>query len=268
MAAWVVARSKAPFVSGTHLPQDNEKVLRSYRLLMVLTVVPLSVFVFFSLFRNTKLNWTGPLWLGILPFMAHLMSAGMEQFKKKLPVFGPRPWIITAITLLLIYGAGLHYIAIGIPGIPYPKNLLGLGVAKIVRDIEHVVEEIEDRTGVRPLVVGMDKYRTSSWLAFYRGKSSRYNQGRHSNQGVQDTAGRHLFGSSALMYGYWFPPSEQVGKTMVLVGRNPKKLTGSRIEQRIAHGGEVKELIGQKNSQIVRRYYYRVVEGYRPLPPS
>jgi dolichol-phosphate mannosyltransferase len=268
IAAWIAARSKAPFVSSKLLLQENEKVVRSYRLLMVLTVVPLSVFVFFSLFRNTKLNWTGPLWLGILPFMSHMMSAGMEQFKKKLPVFGPRPWIITVITLLLIYGAGLLYIAIGIPGIPYPKNLLGLGVTEIARDVEHIVEEIGDRNGVRPLVVGMDKYSISSWLAFYRGKSSRYTQGRHSNQGVQDTAGRNLFGSSSLMYGYWFPPSEQVGKTMVLVGRRPKDLTGSRVEQRIDHGGEVRELVAKRHGRIIRRYYYRVVEGCRPLQPS
>lgn len=267
MAAWVVARSTSPFISDHQLPRENEKVKRAYWLFIVLTTVPLSVFVFFSLFRETKINWTGPIWLGLLPYMAHMMSAGMEKFKKKLPVFGPRPWIITVIITLLIYGAGLHYLVLGIPGIPYAKKLLGQGWPEVAQEVEQIVEEIEDRTGVRPLVVGMDKYRTSSYLAFYRGDSRRYTKGRRSNQGAQDTAGRHLFGRSSLMYRYWFPSTEQAGKTMVLVGYKPKHLTGSRVEQRIDRGGEVKELVVQRHGQTIRRIYCRVVEGYRPLNP-
>ena len=265
MAAWIAARSQLPFISDQLLPRENERAQRAYRLFMVLTAVPLSVFVFFSLFRNIKINWTGPLWLGLLPYMAHMMSAGMEQFKKKLPVFGPRPWIVTVISLLLIYGAGLHYLVLGFPGMPYPKDLLGLGWPEVAREVEQIVDDIEIRTGVRPLVVGMDKAHISSWLAFYRGNSSRYAKERRSNRGARDTASRHLFGGSSLMYRYWFPPAEQTGKTMVLVGYKPKNLTGSRIDRRIDRGGEVKELVVKRNDRIIRRIYYRVVEGYRPL---
>ena len=36
----------------------------------IYTLVPLSVFIFFSLFHEVKLNWTGPVWLAILPALA------------------------------------------------------------------------------------------------------------------------------------------------------------------------------------------------------
>ena len=38
------------------------------------TVVPLSVFMTFSLFHDVKLNWTAPVWLAVLPAMAALVT--------------------------------------------------------------------------------------------------------------------------------------------------------------------------------------------------
>ena len=49
----------------------------------IYTLVPLSVFIFFSLFHEVKLNWTGPVWLAILPALAARLVARDQT-----------PWII------------------------------------------------------------------------------------------------------------------------------------------------------------------------------
>jgi len=41
--------------------------------ILLFTLVPLSVFVLFSLFHDNKPNWTGPLWLAVLPFVAFML---------------------------------------------------------------------------------------------------------------------------------------------------------------------------------------------------
>lgn len=268
MAAMSIARAKGLPGPAPKPGVAGDVTQKSIRLLITLTAVPLLVFVLFSLFRNTKLNWTGPLWLGLLPLMGAMMSPGMVKYRKRLPVFGPRPWTITAVILILIYGAGLHYLCLGFPGVPFPKNMLGQGWHAIACQVEAVVEEIEERTGHRPLVVGMDKDRINSWLAFYRGKCGRHaGEKNRSGSGAGETSGRHIFGSRSGMYLFWFPQEIHKEKTLVLVGRKHKDLTGPRIESRIKKGGEIKELTAEVNGSIVRKNYYRIVEGYHPVKP-
>ena len=237
MAAIAIARSKGlPGPAGNSATnRDVEK--RSIRLLLTLTFLPVLVFVLASLFRNTKLIWTGPPWLGILPIMGAMMSPQMLKYRKRLPIFGPRPWTITAITLVLLYGAGFHFLGLGFPGVPFPKHMLGKGWPEIACQVESIVEDIEVRTGQRPLVVGMDKDRINSWLAFYRGKCGQQAGGKdRSGSGAYETSGRHIFNKRSGMYRFWFPDEVHTGKTLVLVGRKHKDLTGSRIKSRIRKG--------------------------------
>ena len=264
MAAAAIARSKRFFEAASKPGAPVDMAGRTYRLLVMLTAIPLLVFVFFSLFRNTKLIWTGPLWLGILPLMAAMMSSGMEKHKKRLPVFGSRPWTKTTIVLLLLYGAGLHYLSLGIPGIPFPSRMLGQGYHDISCQVEAIVEEIEDASRMRPLVVEMDGDVNNSWLAFYRGKCGRRAGGYRSNSGAYETAGTHLFSGVSGMYLFWFPREEQAGKTMVLVGDEREELAEPKIYIRIKSGGKIKELTAKAKGRTIRRNYYRIVEGYQP----
>ena len=265
MALFVIFRARGLPLNGTETVSAEEAKQRSVRLLLVLTAVPLLVFVLFSLFRNTKLIWTGPPLLGVLPIMGAMMSPEMLKHRKRLPVFGPRPWTITAIVCVLIYGACLHFLGLGFPGIPVPKKMLGQGWHDIACQVEAIVEEIEDRTGRRPLVVGMDKDRINSWLAFYRGKCGRQAGIKDlSGSGAGETSGRHIFGKRSGMYRFWFPAEVHTGKTLVLVGRKPKDLTGPQIDSRIQAGGEVKALTAEINGRTIRKNYYRIVDYYHP----
>lgn len=261
MAILAIALNKKAFESElSAIHGDGGQ--RRYRLLMLLAGLPFAVFLFFSLFRQTKLIWTGPIWIAMLPFMARLMSPLDGVLGLRLPVFGRRPWKITLVVLALLYGALLHYMAIGLPGIPYPVNRVGLGWRELSAQIEALTDKIENQTGQRPLVVGMDKDQINSWLAFYRGRSHLHKDGRRSNSGAAETGGRHLFGGDSNMYMFWFPPAAQEGKSMILVGRKPGDLTGPHIDAKIQSGGDVHEITVQKNGRVIRRQYYRIVEGY------
>ena len=237
---------------------------RRYHLLMFMAGIPFAVFLFFSLFRQTKLIWTGPVWLALLPLMARLMSSREDMVGARLPVFGRRPWKITVVVLALLYGAMLHYISIGLPGVPYPVNRVGFGWREMSAQIEQLVNDIEANTGERPLVIGMDKDHINSWLAFYRGRANPHSKGRRTNSGAAETGGRHLFGGDSNMYQFWFPPELQRGKTLILVGRKPRDLTGPHIDGRIQSGGQVQEITVQRDGHTIRRTYYRIVYGYEP----
>jgi dolichol-phosphate mannosyltransferase len=237
---------------------------RRYTLLMLMAGIPFAVFLFFSFFRQTKLIWTGPVWIALLPLMARLMTPLSGAFGTRLPVFGRRPWKITFVVLALLYGAMLHYMAIGLPGVPYPVNRVGFGWREFSAQIEHLVNDIEDNTGNRPLVVGMDKDHINSWLAFYRGRTNPHSKGRRTNSGAAETGGRHLFGGDSNMYQYWFPAEAQRGKNMILVGRKPRDLTGPHIDGKIQSGGNVEEMTVQRDGHTIRRAYYRIIYGYNP----
>jgi dolichol-phosphate mannosyltransferase len=261
LAIAAIAISKK-FLTGLEDMSGNTRNIRSYRLLMTLTFFPFAVFLFFSLFRNTKLNWTGPLWLGTLPHLAYFLTHVLPRQPGKLLIWTKRPLKSTIVIVLLIYGAALHYLVLGLAGLPYPKNLFGLGWPAIAGQIESLVGAHEQKTGERPLVVGMDTDRINSWLAFYRSQAMTEAKGAATNAGAFQTAGRHLFGRESGMYLFWFPKEDQDGKTMVLVGRKPEDLKGDHITSRARSTHDIKEVEAWKNGKIASRYYYRIIEGY------
>lgn len=237
---------------------------RGFHLLTLLTLLPFSVFLAFSLFRNTKLNWTGPLWLGVLPYMARMMTIQWPAAAGRWRVWlTQRTWRTTTVVLLLIYGAGLHYLVLGLWRLPYPQNQLGLGWPEMAANIEKVAEQVKRETGQPPLVVGMDVDRLNSWLAFYRSRTMAGGTGRNTGAAALDTAGPHLFGRESHMYRLWFPPWQQKGdRPMILVGRSQRELIINQHLQRARH---IREVVAGKNGQVTWRLYYRVLySGHYP----
>ena len=61
----------------------------------VYTLMPLAVFVAFSMFHQIKLNWTGPVWLAVIPVIASEFSRAPARHLCP-PIafsgFGHRPW--------------------------------------------------------------------------------------------------------------------------------------------------------------------------------
>lgn len=241
----------------------NDKSLRQYLFTLLTVLLPLSVFVFASLFREVKLNWTGPLWLATVPFMALTLAAAFEgkTLGGKTAILLAGSWLKTIFSLIVVYGISLHYLSIGLPGVPYIKNTILLGWDNLAARVEEKVDEVERDLGSTPVVVGMDRYRIASGIAFYRRKTA----------GVQDTAdidppqttGRHLFGLNSLMFQYWHPITLFSRRDLFAVAHSRDMLHPDYFQGRAQEVGTVQTLTVEKQGRKVATYYYRLLKGYQ-----
>ena len=219
----------------------------------IYTVVPLSVFLLFSLTHRVKLNWTGPLWLAVIPTVA----AGLVALADQPPTFLRRAWIATVAAMALIYVAFLTEIAFGLPGIGYAKDmaLLPVGWSEMGRALEARRAAIPSPAGEKVLLVGLDKNFIASEAAFYHSRP---------RDAARETTGAHLFGLRALMYEFWFPPRELAGATLLLVSFDRSDLDRSRVRRRAGRLGGIEEYWVERRGKKIRPYFTRVLKNYRP----
>jgi len=231
--------------------------------LYAVVLVPLSIFVFFSLSHQPKLNWTGPIWLSIIPAYAvtvtrskmKILSVKSRIYQRKMQNWLRRSWGITVVILALLYGGCLYYLAFGIPGIPYFTNMADIaGWRDLGAKVKAIDSIVTKETGKRPLIVGMDKYNISSELAFYI-----------NSDGPSRTAGSRLFGGNGLMYNYWFPDSLQAGKAVIMVGRDSSYLLGAQIGRYYDSLSNLYGLTAELNNQVIERFYCRIGYGYKVI---
>ena len=262
---------KKNFLSG--YDDSCRSVSRGYILLMTLVLFPTTVFAALSLFRETKFHWTGPCWLAILPYLA-LVSTQDPPPAKTHPLLGwcQRAWPLTLVICLLGYGAFLNYLVWGFPGIPYPQRLYLLGWQNFGHDIEALADQFERDTGEKMLVVGMDRNRIASGLAFYRTKavqaSTELAKEPISHQPAFQTASWHLFDGRGLMYERWFPAEKQNNKSMLLVSKDISNLISDQVRSRAQQASEIGKIMIWKNGKSAGFYYYCLVKGYQNRPAN
>jgi dolichol-phosphate mannosyltransferase len=220
-------------------------------------LVPLAVFALFSLRHEVKLDWTGAPWIAALPIIAAgMVSTGAAS---GLRAWIRAAWTPTLVAMLLLYGAGLHYLVLGLPGIGYGKHIELVPVAwhDLSRRIAAAAAAIRTETGSDPLIVGMDRYAIASELAFY---------GTEASRSALQTSSVHLFGGIGLMYERWTPPELQEGRTLLLVAWDPAELSGKEIESHAERWGPVVDDVLLRDGQVVRHYCHRVAYNYRAMP--
>jgi dolichol-phosphate mannosyltransferase len=231
---------------------------RRQRFMAVSIFLPLSVFAIFSLRHEVKLDWTGAPWTAALPIMAVGMVANAAN-AAGIRAWLRRAWVPTLVTLLLIYGAGLHYLVLGLPGLGYGKHteLVPVGWRDFSRRIAVIAEETRAATGREPLLVGMDRYAIASELAFYSTRRA---------DTVIETSSAHLFGGVGLMYERWTPAAQQEGRTLLLIAWDPNDLAGPAIESRAERLGPIEDETLTRDGKVVRHYYHRLAYNYRTSP--
>jgi dolichol-phosphate mannosyltransferase len=225
---------------------------RGWRWLQVSTLAPLAVYALFSLRHEVKLDWTGAAWLGAVPVLAW----GLVSPASRLGARIARAWGPTVVLLLLVYGAGLYHLALGIPGLGYGAHaeLVPVGWRELARRVQRTAEEAGRREGVEPLIVGMDRYAIASELTFYAPDRS---------EALRDTSSGHLFGQVGLMYERWFPPAAERGRMLFLVAWNPRDLDAPGLGAYAERFGGIEEGLLTRGGHIIRPYYYRLAYGYR-----
>lgn len=256
VAGVLLARSAGEPHSGEpHSGEPRADDTRRRRLFNLAILLPLTVFALFSLRHEVKLDWTGALWTAALPALGCAMIAGDATIGR----FGRwirAAWMPTIITLLLIYGAGLHYLVLGLPGLGYGKHIevIPVGWRELTAHITETAGAYRKTSGGEVLIVGMDRYAIASELAFYGGA--------HSPSGLE-TANSHLFGGMGLMYEKWMPPAAQEHRNLLLVAWTQGELEDKAIAAHVARLGPIEDDVLMRNGIIIRHYYHRLAFDYR-----
>jgi dolichol-phosphate mannosyltransferase len=240
---------------GRDAPPDQGRI---WRFLQVTTLTPVAVFIAFSLHHEVKLDWTGAPWIAAVPALAFGVVRSAQGLGGALRAGIRRAWAPTLMVLLLLYGAGLYDLTLGVPGLGYGKHaeLVPIGWRELGRQVNDIAEHIGKQYGETPLVVGMDRYAIASELAYYapdRAKS------------VADTTSGHLFGQVGLMYERWFPIGAQRGRALLLVAWNRDDLAASGVVSSVERLEPIHEGVLKRGDEVIRRYYYRLAYGYRGL---
>jgi len=253
LAAAIVLLRRQQEADHDHATADRR---RRWRFLQVAVGAPLAVFVAVSLRHNVKFDWTGELWLAALPAVAFGITSSGEKFMRPVGARIRAAWAPTILGVLLIFGAGLHYLVLGLPGLGYGERteLAPIGWRDLAQQVNRIAKQVRDDTGSEPLIVGMDRYQIASEVAFYAAD----------NTGMApETSSAHLFGWFGLMYERWVPIDLQTGRTLLLIAWNPRDLTDTAVESRAAWMGPLQDGVLTRDRRVIRRYYYRVAYNYR-----
>jgi dolichol-phosphate mannosyltransferase len=208
---------------------------RARRFLLVCVALPFTVYFLFSLQHEVKLDWTGTVWIAALPALARIARGRVGT-----------AWAATLAVLLLVYAVALDYLVLGIPGIGYSEHMevSPVGWRDLGRQVSALAYDERRKTGVEPLVVGMDRYATASELAFYAPDRER---------AVAQTSASHLFGGAGLMYEQWFPLKSSEGRTLLLVALKPQDLADPSLESHADRLEAAHEGVLLRHGKVVHR---------------
>jgi len=230
-------------------------------------LLPLSVFAWSALKSEPRYNWTGPLWVTILPMLAWLVINAGQLRWRLLAVLLNKLALPLLFALIGVYSILLHSLSIGLPGVAFPYGTARLlGWQEVSRNILAIQKQLPVHDE-KVIVTGMDKYFISSKLAYYGTEEYLGN-----NNKLQVT-GTQIVGGDSLMFAYWNPVDQYKGDTVIMLSRDKFELRTGRLKpyfEKISPGMSVfpvyKDDLGLPK-ETIREYYYRVGFGYKPPPP-
>lgn len=254
------------FIAGQITPLGLLAILRLFQLrkepllknrrhmifMFTYALVPVSVFLFFSLKHNVRMSWTAPAWLALLPAIASQLDP--RNFSLKL--IERRLWIPVLTSLMLVIGLIFHYASIGVPNVAYrKKSPKFISWRQMGEAVEKIDDKLEAETGIKPLVICMDSYGCASEMAFYRPKTPESNKNN-----IDTTTSQNYFGYNGLMYDWWFKklPSKEY-RALVIVSINPDRLIIPYLKyiNKEYELGEMEEVLLTKDNIPAGKFFYR-----------
>lgn len=233
----------------------NEHMRRISRFILIFTLVPLVVFIAFSISRDVKLNWTGPLWLAVLPAVSNSIVSVAER-TSAFELTMRRVWVPTLAVSLIAYGLVLNYLVLGIPGIGYAVRLPGVPVAwsEFGREAAALKFEVKQAFGRAPLMIGLDTYNIASALAFY---------GAGDSDEKTSSVGRGILGQRSLMYERWYSAGSLSGRPAVMFAFKRSQIVDPALAHHFATLSDPIEREITKGGVLAGRFYYRIGYDFR-----
>jgi dolichol-phosphate mannosyltransferase len=247
------------FTRGTTAADEAADTPRRWLFIRLSVLVPLSVFVVFSVRHDVKIDWTGALWLGAVPALATSIVWFGTKGARGIRAWVHSAWGPTAVFMLLLYSVGLHYLALGLPGVGYGSRLelVPVGWRDLGRQINAIADDIRRQSGQEPVIVGMDRYELASQLTFYAPDHAR---------SVKETSSRNLFGQNGLMYGRWASSLAVGNRTLLLVAWDPHDLSDELTASYVATLDPPKEGVLTRAGTEIRNFHYRIARGLAARP--
>ncbi|MGH7875358.1 MAG: glycosyltransferase family 39 protein [Candidatus Binatia bacterium] len=240
--------------AGTANSQRRDKAASQYLWLFSFTVVPLLVFVVHSLQNDSKLHWTGPVFLAAIPLLAADMVFRAGETSGSFTRFVRRAWLPMFVVLLLSYGSTFYYFSLGLPGSPMSSARAFGAWRLLAARVGQIEKVVEAKSGSEPIVVGMDKYNIASEISFYD----------HADRdGSTDAGGPNLFGGRSLMWAYWMPRSAALGRDFLMIDFGKKRLASPELAEHFETVGDVFDETVKKDGRVVAYFHWRVGYGYR-----
>jgi dolichol-phosphate mannosyltransferase len=197
-----------------------------------------------------KLNWTGPIWLAVLPALSTAIVSAAER-SGAFELAMRRVCVPTIAITLMVYGLVLNYLVLGIPGLGYAVSLPRAPVAwsEFGREAAGLTLEVKQATGDEPLMIGLDTYNVASQLAFYG-----------NGAGDGNSIGRGILGRNSLMYEYWYRPEPLRGRPAVMFAFRRSQIVDPTLANHFTTLSDPMERDVTKGGKPAGRFYYRI--GY------
>lgn len=225
------------------------------RFMLSLALGPLAVFIAFGAMTPTKFHWIVPVWLAVLPMLAATLHAPwMGRDVPPAMSILRRAWPPVLPLSLIAVGAGMHYVALGLPGIPWQEHRLGyLGWPEIAIEVAEMERELEQATGKPPVVAGLGKWGIAAALSF------------HDADGRRDNiTARNLVGMGGSQWERWFDRGTDPSRPVLLVSHETKVIEEQWLEGALIGLGPLQSQTVYRNGEPIQRMYWRVAEGFRP----
>lgn len=223
------------------------------RFMLSMTLVPAAIVAAFGLFTEIKVHWLVPVWLGMLPLLAATVRPPPEAEPSRIDRALPALWRPLLPLSLVAVGLGLHYVSIGLPGVQWQPNRLGyMGWPELAREVHRLESDIEQRTGERPIVVGMAKWGIAAALTF------------HDVDGrVHNITARNLVGMSGSQWERWFDRGTDPDRPVLLVSHEPKLIEEEWLTGAVIGLGPLRSTPVERDGMPIQRLYYRIAKGFR-----
>ncbi|WP_158025934.1 glycosyltransferase family 39 protein [Pararhizobium arenae] len=217
--------------------------------------VPFGIFVIASFLGDTKLNWTGPVWLMAIPSMAAAIVALAGQPTRFARTIR-HVTIATIAICLLLFGLALNLMAFG----PVLQGNLSLPKQPVAwsefgRQVASIRDAVERETGRKPILVAMDKYNMASELAFYA----------RENEQAAGSVGRGVIGQPSLMYGRWYRPEDFQGRDAILLSFDTDALNAPAVARHFDALGDLQQRVVLKDGQWMGLFRYRIGYGLKEI---
>jgi dolichol-phosphate mannosyltransferase len=251
-----IAALAAFFVLGP-VSKKLEPDERKRRFMIIMTVVPLSVFAAYGLFSVIRFHWTLPPWIALMPL---IMTALVQHVWPHRPDLGRfhrllmASWIPSVLILVVLYGLLLHYLTLGLPGVPKGDFDSGyLGWPETVEAIEDIRRQVLEERGREPLIAATDKWGVAAALA-YHAPAER----------IEDITAQNLIGMRGAMWEFWFDPKTDPTRPVILVHYSEKLIARDWLEQALVGLGPLQTRAIERDGNIIRTLYYRIASGFKP----